>query len=162
MSEHPLSYIYEATSPRVERRFTERRMFGLTTLIKGTTLCRRHSGRRTADRLGYYVDWYAPHLLYITVAIIALSAIDAVITLYLIQHGLIEINPIMALLMQHDIGLFVATKIGVTSVAILFLVVHHTFWLFKRLPVSTLIYAALALYLGLIGYEGVLVVRTLS
>jgi len=59
--------------------------------------------REDRDRI-FLVDQYSPVLFATIVAILFLCAIDALLTLYLMNHGAYEINPIMAYM--HKIGPF--------------------------------------------------------
>ena len=115
---------------------------------------RRRDLRRTDDQGGgYYVDWYEPSLLYLTLATIILSSLDAALTLQLLRLGATEINPFMDLLIRQDIRLFVTAKLTITSASLLFLVIHHKFRLFGHIKVRHLLYGILSLYSALIVYE---------
>ena len=138
------------------RRWRERRNFGFSTLVCGTLHCRRRGARRSSDAHTFYVDWYEPRLLYITLGVLMLSSVDAVMTLNLLQHGSVELNPIMGLLIEQNVSLFVYTKLMLTGASLVFLVVHINFRLFRFIKIIHCLIAALVGYLILVAYELVL------
>lgn len=103
-----------------------------------------------------YVDHYAPRLVYLSVITLFLSALDATLTLRLLAGGGTEINPFMAVLIERDLRLFIATKMVITAGGLLFLLVHSQFRLFGTLPVARLIDGVFWGYLSLVVYEIVL------
>ena len=112
--------------------------------------------RRSSDAHSAYVDWYEPRLLYITLGVLLLSAIDAVMTLNLLQHGSIELNPFMGVLIEHNVGLFVYTKLMLTGAGLVFLVMHVNFRLFRYIKIRHCLIASLVVYLILVAYELIL------
>ena len=140
----------------VSRRTRDRRNFSFSTLVCGSLHCRRRAVRRSSDTHSAYVDWYEPRLLYITLGVLVLSATDAVMTLNLLQHGSIELNPFMGILIEHDVGLFVFTKLMLTGASLVFLVMHVNFRLFRYIRIKHCITASLLVYLILVAYELVL------
>ncbi len=119
---------------------------------------RRRGFRRSALDLESGVDWYESSLLYMAIAILVLSAMDATFTLMLMDAGVVEEwNPFMRALMQNDVQLFANVKIAVTGFALVFLVAcyHGRVGRF-RLPISWILKATLVGYTALICYELVL------
>src|SRR5271167_4864690 len=57
---------------------------------------RRRPPRRLDDSRYHSLDWYAAHLLAVSIGILVLSAADAFLTLTLLFNGADEINPVMA------------------------------------------------------------------
>lgn len=115
---------------------------------------RRKTVRRALDTAGGYLDFYPAGLLYAALAILVLSALDAALTLNLLQLGAAtEANAIMAALLEKDVGLFINTKIAITALGLAILVVHAHFAVFRRLRVQLLIHGMLAMYAALIVYE---------
>lgn len=139
--------------PVHNRRRGERRRTTIASLICGHRLARRRDARRLSNQNGYHVDWYEPHLLYLIVSVLLLSCADALLTLNLLELGGREINTFMAMLINIDVRLFAALKMGFTGAGLLFLVIYHRFRVFRRLRVDYLLRAVLLLYLMLIGYE---------
>ena len=114
---------------------------------------RRSGGRRSDDASPAYVDRYDRHLLWCTVAVLILCALDAVFTLSLIAKGAVEVNAFMAILIEDNVSKFVSVKLALTSLAIIILVMHHNVRLRVGVRVWHVQYLILAGYLTLITYE---------
>ena len=138
------------------RRTRDRRNFGVSTLIYGNLYCRRRHARRSSDMYTFYVDWYEPRLLYITLAVLILSCVDAVITLKVLQHGSVELNPLMALLIEKNVSLFVYAKLMLTGTGLIVLVMHVNFRIFRYVKIRHCLVGSLVAYLALVAYELVL------
>ena len=137
----------------VERRQQDRRRFTLRSLFGALFTLRRRRSRRKDDQLNTYIDWYEPWPLMASVVIILLSSLDAFLTLILLNHGAVELNILMDWLIKMDIRTFAAVKLAVTGLALVILVLHFNFQLYKVLPVRYLIYALMPLYAFLIAHE---------
>lgn len=146
----------QACGESVSRRSRDRRSFGFSTLVCGSLHCRRRGARRSSDAHTVYVDWYEPRLLYITLSVLVLSSVDAAMTLNLLQHGSIELNPFMGLLIEQNVSLFVYTKLMITGASLVFLVMHVNFRLFRYIRIIYCLVASLVVYLVLVAYELVL------
>ncbi len=85
--------------------------------------------------------------------ILLLCGTDAVLTLNLLKQGAVELNPLMATLIQFDTQLFAAIKMAVTGLALISLVVLANYRIFRRIRVYNLVYGAFFAYLALISYE---------
>jgi hypothetical protein len=146
---------YELESTRVDRRLRDRRRpsfkgFVLGGLFRG----RRREPRRCADGHAYYVDWYDdPRLFAVVMGIFILNCMDAVFTLTLLSKGAEEINYFMAVLLETSIPMFVNIKLGITAVALVFLVAHSAFRLIGFVRVRHLLYGIFGNYLALFFYE---------
>ncbi len=149
-----------AESISEQPRRGDRRNPSMKTLLRGHRLARRREARRESDAQGYYVDWYAPHTLYLAVSVLLLSCADAMMTLRLLEHGASELNAVMRVLIETDVQLFAAFKMALTGAGLLFLLIHHRFRVFRRFRVEQLLRAVLLLYLLLIGYEFMLLQPT--
>ncbi len=124
------------------------------------------NGRRCKQRRGndvlleeHGIDRYPDELLFITLAILFLCALDAHNTLVILSLGGTEINPLMDYLIQTDLHLFVASKFALTSLGVLLFVGYHHILLWKLIKVRYILYSLLALYLLLIGYQWILLAR---
>lgn len=84
--------------------------------------------------------------------ILLLCAADALLTLMLISHGAVEINPLMDPLVRGSGHTFGYWKIGLTAmgVMVLTLLARVRFW---GRAVGTILYVVLAGYAVLVGYE---------
>lgn len=92
-------------------------------------------------------------MLYLALAILLMSCADALFTLNLLAAGGEELNVFMRLILDHDVRLFLWTKIGLTAAGVMVLVVAARRLVLGLLPVLWLIRLFLAGYAGLIGWE---------
>lgn len=137
----------------LERRSgSDRRHVTLSAYLHGARNPRRKVGRRTSDRYPV-IDWHSPRVLALVVSILGLCAMDAVLTVVLISHGAQEINPVMALFVPHNLAGFAAAKLTLTAIGMCVLVACSRMRLFRKLPGEVFLYATLAAYVLLIGYE---------
>ncbi len=137
------------------RRRDDRRCLHLQTFIYSLFKRRREGMRRAADRFtGHYVDLHEPRWLFICIAILLMSSMDACFTLLLLQHGVEEVNPLMKMLIDIDATLFVNTKIAITAFCVIFITAHKNFWLLKNtLRVGSIMSATLVMYFVLVNYQ---------
>jgi len=66
---------------------------------------------------------------------VALNAVDAGTTAYLVAHGAVEVNPVMAHLISAGMTTFVLLKVSVSMLLAVFLL-RYTVWSLKALCVS--------------------------
>lgn len=148
------------SSLRLKRLQDDRRSMHMQSLLYSLFKRRRKGSRRSADRhKGHYVDLHEPKLVVIAAAILIMSSLDAYFTLLLLQYGAEEINPLMKMLIDMDVALFIKTKFAITAFCVVFIIVHKNFWLLKnRIKVHSLIPATMIMYLVLINYQiGILI-----
>lgn len=120
----------------------------------GIKMGRRIGERRVSEKgKPVYVDRYTGNVLFCVIAILLLSALDAYLTLNILNQGGEEINWFMAVLIEESTEKFVAVKLALTAMALILLVIHHNVRLIECLRVRHLKYAILAGYGTLIGYE---------
>jgi|GEM_PF-2221563 len=104
----------------VERR-NMKRGSGLRHLMFG----RRQQVRRRIDRdRVLYLDRYSKTIFRLIVLILIFSVLDAFLTLLLIDHGAVELNPLMAFYLDIGPAPFVAVKYTLTSLSIFVLLVY--------------------------------------
>jgi hypothetical protein len=83
---------------------------------------RREKNRRREDqRKIFCADRYSPTLFGAIILILFLSVLDALLTLFLIDHGATEINPIMAYYLNVGPYTFFCVKYALTALAVLVL-----------------------------------------
>ena len=137
----------------VERRAGDRRSANTHTLLGALFKCRRRNGRRHRDEVNSYTDWYGPWPLVATLLIIILSCVDAFLTLILLEKGAVELNVFMDVLIQKDTQLFTIVKVAVTGLALVILVLHFNFRVYRVIAVRYLIYAFVPMYMLLIAHQ---------
>jgi hypothetical protein len=111
---------------------------------------------RRADSKAAYVDSYSWQLVFCCLAIVLLSASDAFLTLNILANGGVELNGLMAILIDDSTQKFVLFKLSLTSLAAIFLVIHHDLEIFAGFRCKHILYLILLGYFFLIGYELVL------
>ncbi len=114
---------------------------------------RRRSARRTTGEGPIYFDRYDPLIMLCALSIVLMSAMDAAFTLTLLSAGAVELNSVMAILIEDDIRKFIVFKLALTSLGVLLLVIHHDVRLGPCLRVRHIHYVALMGYVALIAYE---------
>jgi hypothetical protein len=86
---------------------------------------RRHIRRQADRRKLLLLDYYPPQLFYILILILFLSVIDAYFTLWLIDAGAIEINPVMDYYLSMGPKIFLAVKYLMTAAAVTIVVLMN-------------------------------------
>ncbi len=147
----------DANASLIERRGQkDRRKHSWRTI----TYCGLHGrGRRKhARRKGqnYYLDQYQPRLVFTGIGVLLLSCLDALLTLTLLNHGAYEANRFMAHMLEFGTATFVATKITITCVGILFLLMHAHFRILRITSGRQVLKLLLSVYGLLVAYEIVL------
>jgi len=114
---------------------------------------RRRPPRRLDDSRYHSLDWYAAHLLAVSIGILLLSAADAFLTLTLLFNGADEINPVMAPVLLRGAATFAALKMGLTSMGVVLMVFLARYRFMRLIRVDLVLYSVLLIYVGLILYE---------
>ena len=139
--------------PSNDQRQRERRQPSLKTLLGSISHRRRRLSRREHDQLNSYTDWYGHWPFAATLIIILLCFADAFLTIVLLSKGAVELNGLMDWLIQKNTHLFTLVKMSVTGAALIVLVLHFNFRIYKYIAVRYLIYALVPLYSLLIFHE---------
>jgi hypothetical protein len=114
---------------------------------------RRRTGRRADDMHAAGLDWHDAHWLGAALVVLLLSIVDAILTITLMKHGAIEVNPLMARLLSAEGPAFAYWKVGLTAFGVVVLTAFARFRLFGVIPVGWLLYLAGAGYIMLVIYE---------
>jgi hypothetical protein len=144
--------IPDEPQPSDQRRF-DRRQPSLKTLLGAIRQYRRRYLRREEDSLNSYTDWYGHWPFAATLTIILLCFADAFLTIVLLSKGAVELNGLMDWLIQKDAHTFAIVKMSMTGAALIVLVMHFNFRIYKYIAVRYLIYALVPLYSLLIFHE---------
>jgi hypothetical protein len=120
---------------------------------------RRSGVRRVEDRQRFIIlDRYSPHLLTAIVGILCLSLLDALLTLSLIEHGVAEVNPVMAYFLNKGSLIFTSVKYLLTSLSVvIFLLLNHNILPRTRFRMSSLFTFAIASFAIVVVWEIVLI-----
>ncbi len=143
----------EMEAAAAERRDDSRRRFSMETIVGALFKQRRRQMRRDQDRINSYIDWYGPWPLLASLLIIALSFTDALLTMILLNNGAMEMNVLMDWLIKKDIRTFAAAKMAVTGLAMVVLVMHFNFRVYRIIAVRYIMYALVPVYMLLIAHE---------
>jgi len=138
----------ESRSVSEKRLPSERRRRPTPILSRYTLSGRRAFFRRQEDRSqGGYVDRYSSGLLRLLVVLLALNALDAVFTIFILDCGGTEVNPLMGTLIAYCGERFWIWKFLLVALAVVFLCLHSQFPRVKAaLWAVTLFYGGVILY----------------
>ena len=115
----------------------------------------RRSIRRQEDQGRiFFVDQYSSILFVAIVGILFLCVIDALLTLYLLNHGAYETNPLMAYMLDHGPYAFFVFKYGLTMIATCALFILRGVVVRKfKVTTQSFLYLAAWLYVAVVGWE---------
>ena len=102
----------------------------------------------------FYVDQYSPGLFFIIVSILFLCVLDALLTLFLLDHGAYELNPVMAYFLEFGPFVFFTSKYLLTITALICLLMFRNIAvrIIKIRTISVLYFMA-AFYLVVVAME---------
>ncbi len=109
---------------------------------------RRKTVRRDEELEGSFVDLYGALILGLVCWVALMNAADSFFTIYHLQVGGIELNPVAAALLDTGRFGFVLGKGVLISLALLVLCIHKNFFL-ARIGLAT----SVATYTALVGYH---------
>ena len=145
---------FQVRADSVEKRFQFDRRKTPTPFWRRPGVPARRSGfRREGEGVNAYVDRFSRPMAVSGILLILLSALDAYLSLIHMQYGAQEMVPTMAWAIERGVVTFVSLKLAVTSVGVVYLVVHQNFSL-ARLS----LYFLLVLSSSLLIYHVVLAV----
>ena len=105
------------------------------------------------DRI-FFVDQYSPVLFVTIVSLLFLCAIDAVLTIFLLNYGAYEINPVMAYMLNIGPYAFIISKYSITAIGTIGLFMFRSFVIWK---LNVRVYSLLSLiawvYLAVVVWE---------
>jgi hypothetical protein len=113
---------------------------------------RRHGPRRTADPQSIYVDRVGWSLASALIVIFVFHVLDALFTLAHIARGGSELNPLMGFFLEQSPGAFLAAKLSIAGLGLLFLGFHGRFPMVRKG-----IAALFVLYAGVVCYHVILI-----
>jgi hypothetical protein len=137
----------------------DRRLFSWRTVAYGYMRSRRHAHRRSSESAPVFIDRHHPWLFFLATGTMLMSSIDAYFTLKLLDRGAVELNPVMALAMEYGTGSFVASKMLLTALGILMLVVLSRCRLFNCVRTGLVLTTFFSIYACLVCYQFTLLMR---
>jgi len=137
-----------------ERRHAVNRRGGVfRAFLYGNFHPRRRYSQRVADQHHFLFDWHEPRILYLALAVLLLSCIDALFTLNLLNAGATEANAVMASILNQGVDKFVVFKFGITAFSVIILVTTARRKFFRSFSVEHLLRVFITLYILVICYE---------
>ena len=136
-----------------KRTVVDRRKFSWKTVLFGYFRSRRHNVRRGGDVDVVFLDWHHPWLFFLAVGTMIMSGLDAFLTLQLIDHGMLEANPMMAALLGRGTATFAASKMLMTGTSILILVFLAKARFLNRMRAGIFLTVFFSAYACLVCYE---------
>jgi len=112
---------------KVDRRTKTKQLFNKHRFMGN----RGHVRRKDDQKNEYLIDRYSYKLLALILLIIFLSIIDAGLTLFLLDKGATEINPVMAYFLTHGPIVFFLAKYLLTTFSLLIILVYSNTYLFN-------------------------------
>ncbi len=141
--------------PGESRMLPDRRVLSWRTFVFGYLRSRRLGHRRGTERDGVFSDRHHPWLFFLATGIMLLSTADAFLTLELLNKGAIEVNPVMALMLEHGDIAFAASKMLLTGAGILVLVFVARLRLFNLMRTGLFLTLFFSVYACLVCYQAV-------
>lgn len=121
---------------------------------------RRHLRRKDDRKKIVLFDHYSASVGVVVVAILLLSALDAFLTLYLIDQGAVELNPVMAYFLEINVTIFWLVKYALTATSvIIILLLNYTFIRRLNLRVRSLLNYFAGIFTLVVTWEIFLVAR---
>jgi hypothetical protein len=119
--------------------------------------------RRRNESVNYYVDRYERRYVIILSLVLMMCLLDCGLSFRIHEWGGSEINWLTANLMKNNRVFLFLTKVSLTLVGMVFLIVHKNFKVLGLFRTENAVYLILAIYLILTSYElyGVLSVKSI-
>lgn len=143
------------------REYRARRTFSWRTVFFGYLRSHRRSLRRAEDADAVFIDWHHPWLFFLALGIMMLSCVDAFMTLQLIDRGMSEANPLMALVLDQGAAMFAISKLSMTGASILILVFLAKTYFMNFLRTGLLLTVFFSVYCCLVCYQTVHLLQVL-
>ena len=151
----PVSPTSNGHMPQDKRSGKDRRQHRLPKLKYFLFKGRRQNLRRASDQHRFVLyDRYSPKIFAAIVTILFLSVIDALFTLFLIDHGSTELNPVMAIALKSGPYTFFAVKYGLTSMAVIIFLLFKNIYIRQLGFYTTSIFSwVIALFSAVVAWE---------
>ncbi len=143
----------------IDRMDSDRRDLSWRTPIFGYLRSRRRTTRRASEGMPIFTDYHHPWLFFLATSIMMMSCFDAILTLQLLDRGAIEINPVMAAVINQGTLTFAVTKMLLTSFGILALVFLARARFMRRFRTGLILTFLFSGYAILLCYEFVFLIQ---
>jgi len=147
------SNVSEGPAASERRAGSERREQIWRAVVQGHMWQRRRGPRRGGSTQLGAIDWHEPQWLAAALLIMLLSVADAVLTLTLLTHGAVEVNPFMRMLLVGGDRSFVFLKMLITAITVTMLVLLLRVRTFGRQLAGPMLLLTALCYSLLVSYE---------
>jgi hypothetical protein len=139
----------------------DRRRTGFPSLRDLLTRRQRRNLRRKDDRCKIVLfDHYSAPIVGTVIVILLLSVADALMTLFLLSHGAVELNPLMAYFLEIGASAFMLVKYGLTVMSVMIvLLLNYVFVRHLNLHVRSLLNYFAGIFALVLVWELFLVVK---
>ena len=151
-----MRYALAQNSTMLERRCgSDRRESNMSIHIVHWTRGRRERARRAEDRKKpHAIDRFGSKIMAAMLFCICLSLLDAILTLFLISRGAVEINPVMAYFLDCGVFVFFMVKYVFTCAGLFIILIYKNCYLFGTMVQAKVLFVAIAIpYLCVINWE---------
>jgi energy-converting hydrogenase Eha subunit C len=150
---------FQERRSRKDRRKTSRPV--IRSLYRGG---KREIIRRREERnIIFWADRYSQTLFGAIVLILFFSVLDGLLTLFLIDHGATELNPVMAYYLDVGPYAFFSVKYLLTSVAVVILLLcQNSFLRTIRIHTRSLFYVIVAAFMSVVAWELFLIFHVIT
>jgi hypothetical protein len=141
--------------PAERRSGRDRRVRRFGNLIWMFKSGRRRQVRRASDqRRIHELDDYPKELFFLIILVLGLSVVDGILTLWLMDLGAREVNPVMAYYLKQGPQIFMAAKYLITAAVVLITVaMNHAVFLMLRVRTSHLLTAFAGCFAMVVAWE---------
>ena len=154
-NEHCYDGFHERRSGRDRRQRRFPSLKGLFIYRKRRTLRRAEDRRKIV-----LLDYYSQSFLFIIVLIMGLSVVDALLTLLLLDHGAVELNPVMAYFLNRGPLVFMTAKYLLTTAGVLIVLILNQAFIRPLMIEARVLFRYFAgIFATVIGWEFFLFVR---
>lgn len=150
---------FQERRSRKDRRKTARPV--IRSLYRGG---KREIIRRREERnIIFWADRYSQTLFGAIVLILFFSVLDGLLTLFLIDHGATELNPVMAYYLDVGPYAFFSAKYLLTSVAVVILLLcQNAFLRTIRIHTRSLFFVIVAAFMSVVAWELFLIFHVIT
>ncbi|WP_373499429.1 DUF5658 family protein [Desulfococcus sp.] len=158
MNDTPPPNPYDGMERRSGRDRRQRKLPSLRDML---VYRRRRQPRRQDDRRRFaLMDQYGTSIGVACIIVLLLSVTDAFLTLFLLGHGAVEINPVMAYFIEINEYAFIWAKYGLTVVSVfIVLILNYAFMRKFRLHARHLLNYFALIFALIVVWELYLVMR---
>lgn len=124
---------------KAPKRKEDRRKSPTPMISRYTFRGKRKASRRDLEKYNYYVDRLGKRVWTVIGTVMFLSILDSLFTLYFLNRGFQEINPVMNFALFISKPAFILIKYALTIIGILLIAIHKRFIFVKELMILIIV-----------------------